>query len=203
MRYNTAAICLPNDGREDCRSRADGQPFTESSSLSLHAVMPGITVLCTSNQQSPSSIHYASPIEPFFPPSSSRQNSSEPATKHAFTAFLLSAFRAPLLFFTCNLHGVLQTRVLLRVPATSSPSGEGWVTNDIFSSFCRSGLILLGATSFDSPLSLFCGALSVSAHGCGVVGFSLSGAGRRLYGLYKWVRGLSGGMDGDVVGCEV
>lgn len=135
----------------------------------------------TSTNKAPSSIHYASPIESFSPPSSSRQNSSEPATKHAFTALLLSAFRAPLLVFTCNLHGVLQTRVLLRIPATSSPSGEGcWVTKDIFSSFCRSGLILLDATSFDSPLSLFCGALSVSAHGCGVVGFSLGGAGRRI-----------------------
>ena len=63
--------------------------------------MPGITVLYTPQPTKPSSIHYASPIESFFPPSSSRQNSSEPATKHAFTAFLLSAFRAPLLFFTC------------------------------------------------------------------------------------------------------
>jgi hypothetical protein len=155
--------------------------------------MPGITVLYTlqPTKPRPQSIT-PRPSNPFFHLHlrdkillSQRQN-----THLLPSCFLLSA---------SHYYSLLQTCMAFcntRSTATSSPSGEGWVTNDIFSSFRRSGLILLGATSFDSPLSLFCGALSVSAHGCGVVGFSLGGAGRRLYGLCKWVWGLSGGVGG-------
>lgn len=103
-RYNTAAVRLPNDGREDCRSRAGGQPFTQSSSLFLHAVMPGIVVLYTLQPtESLPQFITPRPSNPFFrlrlrdkTPLSQRQN------MHLLpSCFLLSASHYYSFFRTC------------------------------------------------------------------------------------------------------